>query len=61
MVVVIDNEAKNNDNVVEMFRDVINVGNEVWDVVNKFYGKFLEVTYKVGMLIEIRVLFDYIC
>lgn len=61
MAAAIDNEAKNKDDVVEMLRDAINAGNEAWDAVNKFHGKFLEATYKAGMLTEIRAPFDHIC
>ena len=61
MAAAIDNEGKNKDDVVEMLRDAINAGNEVWDAVNKFRGKFLEATYKAGMLTERRAPFDHIC
>ena len=37
--------------VVELLRDAIAAGSEVWDVLNKFYGKFLEASRKAGMLI----------
>ena len=61
MAAAIDNEGKSNDDVVEMLRDAINAGNEAWDAVNKFHGKFLEATYKAGMLTEIQAPFDHIC
>ena len=60
MAAAIDNEGKSNDDVVEMLRDAINAGNEAWDAVNKFHRKFLEATYKAGMLTETQAPFDHI-
>jgi len=44
-----------------MLWDAINAGNEAWDAVNKFHGKFLEASYKAGMFTVTGVPFDCIC
>ena len=56
------NESKKKaEEVVETLRDAIKAGNEAWDAVNRFHGKFLEASAKAGMLTEIRAPFDHIC
>lgn len=52
---------KKDEEVVEILRDAINAGNEAWDAVNRFHGKFLEASSKAGMLTEIRAPFNHIC
>lgn len=53
--------TKSNAEVVEMLREAFDSGNEAWDAVNKFHGKFLEASAAARMLPEIRALLDHIC
>ena len=52
---------KSNAEVVKMLQEAVDAGNEAWDAVNKFHGKFLEASAAARMLPEIRAPFDHIC
>ena len=44
-----------------MLQEAVDAGNEAWEAVNKFHGKFLEASAAARMLPEIRAPFDHIC
>ena len=53
--------GKRNAEVVEMLQVALEAGKQVWDTVNKFLDKLLEASAAVGLLPEVKALFDHMC